>query len=360
MEISRIIQSTRDLTPEKLGKTICSLRPLIDVLKRNKLYYPTSTYVYRDLDPLPIYDLFNILITVREKITEETYPDLIIDEIIEEIEKDAYYSDDGDCIEVNGINVSALKACLLYIRIVDYGQADPCAQSLIQITKGYIDHSIEINDSTFVNCNVEITLNPRKVSLHKYIISLALAERTRQEEENCADNSLKTDTNSNEEIGLLKEKLDARDKEIAELNQKLIKIENTHASWMLLVERAVSPFNEVMRPAGFYEIPMIASLSKLAQYEFVMKLLLSKIPLKVALLDHIGFMQFMEEHNGYNKTSILELIAQAVGLKKDNRELKGNIYVLNEESNEDKAKYTAYKSKPEAEAFYKSLLAIPN
>lgn len=128
------------------------------------------------------------------------------------------------------------------------------------------------------------------------------------------------------------------------------------ASWKQMVERLVKPFDDVMAPIGFYDMPMIKRLTRYGQCELIMKLFLSKIPFKVALLNHINFIEILKQNKDYDsQTSRLRLIEEALNLRKDNRDLKGNFNVLDPSSNEDKSRYTVLTLKDKAKEFYESL-----
>lgn len=127
------------------------------------------------------------------------------------------------------------------------------------------------------------------------------------------------------------------------------------------VEALLSHFDKIMRPTGFYDIPMIKQMDRWTQCIFILKLYLSSKPMKVALLYTIKFMDYYEMKVGYeSQSSRLRLIETALGLKKDDRELKGNFNILKHGSGEDPIKYTAPQNLIEAEEYIDGLLSVPS
>jgi hypothetical protein len=64
-----------------------------------------------------------------------------------------------------------------------------------------------------------------------------------------------------------------------------------------------------------------------------------KTPYQVALLDHLGLFDFLEK-TAFPKSRIFEIVAST--LEVSARSLKGNYYVLNKSSTENRDRYSSY------------------
>lgn len=128
------------------------------------------------------------------------------------------------------------------------------------------------------------------------------------------------------------------------------------SEWYDIVERTVAPFDDVMKPAGFYDLPIIKEMTRFSQCELVLKLFFSPMPMKVALLKEIGFIDAIRQNPNYRTQSAQRnLIEKALNVKSGNRELQGNINILQPGSKEDGAKYTVLSNIEEAKTFIVAL-----
>lgn len=142
------------------------------------------------------------------------------------------------------------------------------------------------------------------------------------------------------------------------LRQQLEEFQSGKCSseWCNIVERTVAHFDEVMTPAGFYDLPIIKGMTRFSQCELILKLFLSPMPMKVALLKEIGFIDaILHNHNYRTQTERRNLIERALTIKSGNRDLQGNINMLKPATNEDGTKYTVLSNLDDAKTFIVAL-----
>lgn len=103
---------------------------------------------------------------------------------------------------------------------------------------------------------------------------------------------------------------------------------------------------------GFCNLPLIKDRFSDANLDRFFQLLSAKkAPYQIAMLNHIGVLEFLFKKN--TKEQSYKILAEI--LKAKIRVVKGNCLVLSDQSNEDRKIYTSFMHKKEAEKDYKNL-----
>ena len=103
----------------------------------------------------------------------------------------------------------------------------------------------------------------------------------------------------------------------------------------------------------FLNLPAVVSLTTNSQEKLYGLIDTNNIPYQIALLDHIDFIKHLKNQYVTSNEKLFKEIATL--LNTNERTVKGNIYVLNEISKEDRKRYTAHLHKEQASRDYQSL-----
>ena len=122
------------------------------------------------------------------------------------------------------------------------------------------------------------------------------------------------------------------------------------------VETKTQILAERLQKYNFFNLTKTSVLSKTAQKELLSILSPNKTPYVMAMLDYLGFVQFMYKEHCKNYEELHKYLSDLLGAT--SRVIKGNRLVLNEKSNEDREKYTAHLHKKEVEKEYNRLKEI--
>lgn len=104
---------------------------------------------------------------------------------------------------------------------------------------------------------------------------------------------------------------------------------------------------------GFFELPFLKELTNTGQARLLDLLTAAPLPYKIAMFDFIGFLSHVEKHHVKTKNELHQKVAKMIG--STGRAVKGNINVLNENSKEDRSKYTAHLHKDKVKTDYQNL-----
>jgi len=104
---------------------------------------------------------------------------------------------------------------------------------------------------------------------------------------------------------------------------------------------------------GFFELSKVKSLSQDGQSKLIDLMILNDTPYSMAMLEHIGFLRYLEFEKTLTKTEIFKRLAAIFVCSKDC--IKGNFYSLDEHSTFDKKRYTSHKHKEDVKTDYYSL-----
>lgn len=90
----------------------------------------------------------------------------------------------------------------------------------------------------------------------------------------------------------------------------------------------------------FEQLPKVASLKDTGRKSLVAQIAIKELPYQIAMLRFLGFIDYLRKH--YFRTNEKLFKELAAVLKANERAVKGNIYVLNSKSTENKSRYTAH------------------
>jgi len=110
---------------------------------------------------------------------------------------------------------------------------------------------------------------------------------------------------------------------------------------------------EKLTEFGFLKLQSVKTLSLDGQDKLISAIVVGDVPYSIALLDYTGFINELFKVHNFTKYKIYKELSKWYRINE--RTIKGNILVLNENSTEDKTRYTSHKHKEEVKNFYKSL-----
>jgi hypothetical protein len=104
-------------------------------------------------------------------------------------------------------------------------------------------------------------------------------------------------------------------------------------------KQGIKSKRDVLHEVHFFDLNSVRELTFEKQEQLITLMFAKKTPYQVALLDHLGLFDFLEKTVS-PKSRIFEIVAST--LEVSARSLKGNYYVLNENSTENRERYSSY------------------
>jgi hypothetical protein len=104
---------------------------------------------------------------------------------------------------------------------------------------------------------------------------------------------------------------------------------------------------------SFFELPKLKALNQEKQTQLVTLISSKSTPYQIAMFEHLDFITYLHEH--YFKTKKKLYTGIATILDANERTIKGNVFVLNPKSKENRNRYTAHNYKEKAETDYHQL-----
>jgi hypothetical protein len=105
---------------------------------------------------------------------------------------------------------------------------------------------------------------------------------------------------------------------------------------------------------GFFELPNVKSLSEPNKHKLVLLISTNPLPYGIAMLQYLNFLKHLKTEHFATDEILFKEVAKWFGVT--NRAVKGNFYVLNEHSNENRTRYTAHKQKEIVKNDYEKLI----
>lgn len=105
---------------------------------------------------------------------------------------------------------------------------------------------------------------------------------------------------------------------------------------------------------NFTSLPKVAALAAQQQTRLIRHMLGEGVPYTIAMLDFLGYPQYLKSNYGMTREAMYRHVSKALDPVAQ-RTVKGNFLVLNSDSKEDNAKYTAWTYDKEVEKFYNAL-----
>jgi hypothetical protein len=104
---------------------------------------------------------------------------------------------------------------------------------------------------------------------------------------------------------------------------------------------------------GFFELPKVKELSDPNKQSLIELISLNQMPYGIAMFEYLGFLKHLKAEHFTTNNKLFKAVADWFDIAE--RAVKGNIYVLNEHSKENRNRYTADKQKQKAENDYEKL-----
>lgn len=113
--------------------------------------------------------------------------------------------------------------------------------------------------------------------------------------------------------------------------------------------------NEYLREYSFFELEKVKVLSERSQNTLIEKISENGLPYAIAMFDYLDFLDHLKNKYFKTNTKLHKEISNWLHGDEEGRAVKGNINVLNEKSNENRARYTAHSHKENVKRDYESL-----
>jgi hypothetical protein len=101
---------------------------------------------------------------------------------------------------------------------------------------------------------------------------------------------------------------------------------------------------------GFFELPKVKKLSESAKQSLVELISRNGLPYNIAMFDFLGFVRHLKAEHFTTDYKLFKAVAIWFGVSP--RTIKGNVYVLNEKSNENRTRYSANQQKEKVQKDY--------
>lgn len=104
---------------------------------------------------------------------------------------------------------------------------------------------------------------------------------------------------------------------------------------------------------GFFELPKVKQLSETKKQSLIEFICSNNLPYTIAMLDFLGFLKHLKTEHFTTDYKLFQAVA--IWFEVSARTIKGNVYVLNEKSSEDRTRYTADQQKKKVQKDYEEL-----
>ena len=104
---------------------------------------------------------------------------------------------------------------------------------------------------------------------------------------------------------------------------------------------------------GFFELPKVKQLSEPNKQNLVELISTNDLPYSIAMFEYLGFLKHLRAEHFTTDYKLFKAVARWFGITE--RAVKGNIYVLNEHSKENRTRYTADQQKQTVQKDYEKL-----
>lgn len=104
---------------------------------------------------------------------------------------------------------------------------------------------------------------------------------------------------------------------------------------------------------GFFELPKVKQLSELNKQTLFELICANGLPYSIAMFEHLAFIKYLKSEHFTTNNKLFKAVGNWFGVTE--RTIKGNIYVLNETTAENKKRYTADQHKQTVKNDYDKL-----
>ncbi len=119
------------------------------------------------------------------------------------------------------------------------------------------------------------------------------------------------------------------------------------------IETKTDKLKTVLSEHGFFELTKVKQLSEPNKQSLIELISTQGLPYSIAMLDYLAFLKHLKAEYFKSNTKLYKAISEWFGV--GNRTVKGNIYVLNEISKENRKNYTADQHKQKVQNDYDKL-----
>jgi hypothetical protein len=119
------------------------------------------------------------------------------------------------------------------------------------------------------------------------------------------------------------------------------------------IETTTDKLKAVLNKHGFSELPNVKQLSSSNKQSLIELISTNDLPYRIAMIEYLGLLKHLK--SDHFRTDYKLFIEVAKWFEVDQRAVKGNIYVLNEKSKENRARYTAHLQKETVQKDYNEL-----
>jgi len=116
--------------------------------------------------------------------------------------------------------------------------------------------------------------------------------------------------------------------------------------------------SEILKPKlleyKFHELEKVKALTTENRNVLIKEIAESELPYQISMLDYLGFLDYLEKNHFQIKYKLRAELVKILDAK--DRSIKGNIYVLNDYSKENRSRYTAHKHKEKVIIDYQKLI----
>lgn len=143
-------------------------------------------------------------------------------------------------------------------------------------------------------------------------------------------------------------------------NKSLTKKVRKHLKWLVKYDDETPP-NETktdklkaeLKTYGFFELSMVKQLSEPNKQSLVELISKNGLPYSIAMIEYLGFLKHLKAEHFTTDNKLFKAVAD--WFKVAERAVKGNIYVLNINSKENKERYTADQHRQTVQNNYEKL-----
>ena len=104
---------------------------------------------------------------------------------------------------------------------------------------------------------------------------------------------------------------------------------------------------------GFFELPKVKQLSEPNKQKLIELINKNDIPYIIAMFEYLGFLKYLKAEHFFTNDKLFKGVSKWLGFNE--RTIKGNYYVLNEFSKENRTRFTANQQKQTVQNNYEAL-----
>jgi hypothetical protein len=119
------------------------------------------------------------------------------------------------------------------------------------------------------------------------------------------------------------------------------------------IETKTDKLKTMLSEHGFFELTKVKQLSEQNKQSLIELISTADLPYSIAMLDYLAFLKHLKAEHFKSDTKLFKVVSE--WFEVGQRRVKGNIYVLNEISKENRKRYTADQHKQTVQNDYEAL-----